>query len=315
MLKNKFGKNDLGLIFSLALAATLVVNLLMAFVSQIFGIGLDNYALNIVFTALNTLAIGSTAFICAAISKTNVITATKLNQKPPIAHIGWGCLATLFLITFMLPLNGWIIKLIVAMGLPVPSVNLNLDVASMVIFACVLPAFCEEIVFRGAIAGSLENNKNKLASLAIAGALFSIFHMNPAQTVHQFAIGALLALLYYRSGSIWTTVSVHLFNNIFVVILDAVFGEKADAFFANNAIWLFFVGLICFAGCVVGYFFTTKSKWQQEQTDEEEPKYSKNCLIMLLVAVAICAITWVLTLVMPMGDETEALAILQVIGK
>lgn len=296
MLKSSFNKNDLGANFALTVLITILVSLAVSFVAQIFGIETNNYVLQIVSTAINTLAIGSAAFIYAKVSKTNVVTATKMNLKPPVAHIAWGCLATLFLIVFMIPLNNWICKLIVAMGLPNPNVALNLDVVSMIILAAILPAFCEEVVFRGAIAGSIESNKNKLASLAIAGALFSIFHMNPAQTVHQFALGAFLALLYYRGGSLWTTVIVHFFNNIVVIALSAIFGEAADNFFIENGIWLFFVGLVCFAGCVVGYLFTTKSKWQTCGADEEEPKYNRNCLIMLLAAVAICVAVWILIL-------------------
>lgn len=296
MLKNRFDKNDLGLNFALAVFSTLCISLLVSLVAIIFGISTDNYALTLVTTAINTLAIGSTAFICAKISKTNVVTATKLNVKPPLAHVGWGCLATLCLITFMIPLNGWIAKLIVLMGLPSPNVALDMDIVSMIILACVLPAFCEEIVFRGAVAGAVENNKNKLASLAIAGALFSVFHMNPAQTVHQFALGAFLALLFYRSGSLWTTVIVHFFNNITVVVLDAVFGKSLDEFFDKNAVWLFFVGLVCFVGCVVGYLFTTKSKWQIAETENEPPQRKRNNAVLLWVSVGICLATWILIL-------------------
>lgn len=296
MLKNNFNKNDLGVGFSIAVFATLIVSLVISFAVQIFSIPVDSYALRIVQTALNTLAIGSAAFICARLSGTNVVTATKMNVKPPLAHLGWGCLATVCLIVCMIPLNGWICKLIVALNLPNPDVNIDFDIVSMIILAAVLPAFCEEVIFRGTIAGALENNKNKLASLAICGALFSVFHMNPAQTVHQFALGAFLALLYYRSGSLWTTAVVHFFNNIFVIALSAIFGEQADLFFERNAIWLFFVGLVCFAGAVCGYLFTTKSKWQSAAADGEEPKYGKNCIILLSVSVAICIAAWIAVL-------------------
>lgn len=303
MLKQKFNKNDLGASFAIAVLTTVVVSLVASIFAQILGIDLQNgeskatYVFNIVATAVNTLCIGASLFVYSALSKINPVTATKMNVKPPVAHIGWGCLATLCLITCMIPLNGWICKLIVAMGLPEPGVSLNLDIVSMIICAAVLPAFCEEVVFRGAVVGSVEDNKNKLASLAIAGGLFALFHMNPAQTVHQFVLGALLALLFLRSGSLWTTVIVHFFNNIVVIALSAIFGDKVDLFFEKNAIWLFVVGLVCFAGCVVGYLFTTKSKWQSPQTEEEAPKYSKGCLILLLSSAGVCLLMWIITLI------------------
>lgn len=297
MLRDKFNKNDIGASFAIAVLLTAIVSLLSSLIAQIFGIDSNDYALRIVSTAVNTLAIGSTAFIYAKMSKANVVTATKLKAKPPVAHIGWGCLATLFLITFMTPLNNWLCKLIVAIGLPNPNVSIEFDIVSMIVLAAVLPAFCEEIVFRGTIAGALESNKNKLASLAICGALFSVFHMNPAQTVHQFVLGAFLALLLFRSGSLWTTVIVHFFNNIAVIALSAIFGEKLDIFFDKNAIWLFFVGLICFAGSVAGYLFTTKSKWQTVSSAEDEPRYTARCLVPLLCAVAVCAAVWIMVLI------------------
>lgn len=297
MLRQKFNKNDIGASFGITVLAIIIVSLAVSFVSQIFKIDINNKAFNVTANILNTLAIGSAAFIYAAASRTNVVVATKMNVKPRLAHIGWGCLATLFLITFMVPLNNWIAQGIEAIGLPRPSVNIEMDVVSMIISAAVLPAFCEEVIFRGVIATSLENNKNKLASLAIVGGLFALFHMNPAQTVHQFVLGAFLALLIYRSGSLWVPVIVHFFNNIFVIILSVAFGEKVDVFFEKNAIWLFFAGLVCFAACIAGYLFTTKSKWQSEKSDdEEEPKYSTACKILLFSSAGVCALMWILTL-------------------
>lgn len=99
-----------------------------------------------------------------------------------------------------------------------------------------------------------------------------------------------MALLVYRSGSIWTSVIVHLFNNVTAVVLSAL---GADAFFEANAIWLFFVGLVGFAGCVTGYLFTTKSNWT---TEDEQVKSSPASNVCLGVAVGICAVLWVMML-------------------
>lgn len=312
MLKEKYTKNDVGISFAIVIIAVIVVNLIVAIIAQLFKLDYDNVVFNVVANAVNTLIIGGSAFIYAAISKTKVVKATKMNVKPPVAHIGWGCLATLFLITFMIPLNNWIADGIEALGLPRPSVDIEMDIVSMIFIAAILPAFCEEVIFRGTIAGALEGNRNKLASLAIVGALFSVFHMNPAQTVHQFALGAFLALLLYRSGSLWTTVIVHFFNNIFVIALSAIFGESIDLFFEQNAIWLFFVGLICFAGCIAGYLFTTKSKWK---VDEEQTKITGGSLAMLLVGVGVCLFMWIMTLIAEPAEEADVMTLLQVFGR
>lgn len=312
MLREKYSANDAGVSFATVTIAVIAVQVVAAVIAQIFNIDVSNVAFNIVVNVINTLMIGGSAFLYAAVSKTNVVSAIKMKAKPSIAHIGWGCLATVFLITCMLPLNNWIADGIEAIGLPRPSVDIEMDIVSMIFVAAILPAFCEEVIFRGTIAASLEGGKNKLAALAISGGLFAVFHMNPAQTVHQFALGAFLALLFYRSGSLWTTVTVHFFNNIFVIALSAIFGEKIDVFFEQNAIWLFFAGLIGFAGCITGYLFTTKSKWQ---TDQEQTKIKGGSLAMLLVAVGVCLLVWILNLVMSGSEDTDVTALAQIFCK
>lgn len=288
-MRLRYSKNDLGLSFATVTLAMIVYALAASIVAQLFHLD-GKYWWTIVQYTLNTLVIGASAFIYAAIAKTDFVKATTITVKPRLAHIGWGVLATVFLITMMVPLNNWVMEGIAKLGLKKPSVDINMDIYSMIIVVCILPAFTEEIIFRGTIAQSLAANKNKPASLAIVGALFALFHMNPAQTIHQFVLGAFMALLVYRSGSIWTSVIVHLFNNVTAVVLSE-FG--ADAFFEANAIWLFFVGLIGFAGCVTGYLFTTKSQWT---TDEEQTKSTPASNVCLGVAAGICAVLWVLTL-------------------
>lgn len=289
MLRTRYNKNDLGLSFATVTLAMVCYALFSSSIALIFKIDKE-YWWTVLQLTLNTLIIGASAFVYAAITRTNVVKATTINQKPPIAHIGWGVLATVFLIAMMVPLNNWVMEGIEKIGLKKPSVDIDLDIVSMIIVACVLPAFTEEIVFRGTIAQSLVGNKNKLASLAIVGALFALFHMNPAQTIHQFVLGAFMALLVFRSGSVWTSVIVHLFNNLTAVVLSYV---GADAFFEKHAIWLFFVGLVGFAGCITGYLFTTKSKWT---TDEEQTDSTTASKVCLGVAIGICAILWIATL-------------------
>ena len=170
MLREKYSKNDLGLSFAAVTLAMVCYALFSSSIALIFKFDKE-YWWTVLQLTLNTLIIGASAFVYAAISRTNVVKATKINQKPPIAHIGWGVLSTLFLITMMVPLNNWVMEGIAKIGLAKPSVDLELDIVSMIIVACILPAFTEEIVFRGTVAQSLVGEKNKLASLAIVGCL------------------------------------------------------------------------------------------------------------------------------------------------
>lgn len=247
--------------------------------------------------ALYTLCIGGSAFVYAAITKTNPIAATKLNVKPSFAHMGWGFLAIVCLIFGMMPLNSMLLDAIEAMGLKRPEVDIDDNLAGLITVAAFLPAICEEIVFRGTVAQSARNMRSKAAALALSGALFSVFHVNPAQTIHQFVLGAFLTLLLFRSGSLWTCIVAHLFNNALVVALngtplgnDAFWNVKTNT---GAVLGIMFAGLAGFCLCVFGYIKTTKSAWQTENADDEKDSLS---LGVLIAAVVVCIVLWIMKL-------------------
>lgn len=290
-----YNKNDLGKSFGLAVAAMLVGSVVLSFVFLPFANSdgsLPDWAFW-TMQALYALAIGSTTFLYATFTKTDVLTATTIKCPPKLSHVGWGCLATLFLIALMLPINEFFMRLIVSAGLPEPSVDLPMQVVPMILVSCVLAAVTEELLFRGTIARSVANNKNQLAALAICGALFSLYHTNPAQTLHQFVLGAFLALLVFRSGSVWTTVLVHFFNNIVAVVLS--FTPLEDAIFADY--WYVFVpiGLAGFCACVFGYVKTTHSSWTYNE--EEQCVVDVQSKLFLAAGIAVCAVLWIGSLV------------------
>lgn len=300
MHRLNYEKKDLGPSFAIAVGVMLVGSLVLGLIFGADSTGWKFWLMQGLYTVL----IGSSAFIYAVATKTKVFVATRINKAPHYAHFLWGCLAVTFLIFAMTPLNNWLMDAIVAMGLKRPSVNLDDNIVGLLIVACLLPCFTEEIVFRGTVAQSLEGNRNKLGALAISGALFALFHANPAQTVHQFVLGAFLTLLVYRSGSLWTSIIVHFFNNALVVVLSYTY-VGSDEFWnvQTNAAWvlaLFFAGLVGFGLCVFGYLKTTKSVWQSEKDTEQTQEANGNVsnVVFLCVAVVICAILWLSSLFM-----------------
>ncbi len=294
MLRLSYEKRDLGFSFGIAVAVMVAASLVLTF---IFGSEADGWRFWLM-QALYTLGIGSSVFIYDAIARINPIAASRLNIKPHLAHVGWGILATVCLIFAMMPINYMFMKGIEQLGLPSQGVDIPEGVdnlAGLLIVAAVLPAFCEELIFRGAVAQSAGTMKNKLAALALSGGLFALFHANPAQTVHQFMLGALLTLLVLRSGSLWTSVLVHLFNNVLVVSLNfTVLGD--DAFWSiknNTAIVLpiMLAGIIGFAASVFGYLKTTHSVWTSSSEEKSHPQDSASAIV-LCVSACICLFLW-----------------------
>lgn len=89
---------------------------------------------------------------------------------------------------------------------------------------CVLPAIGEELVFRKAFCDGFASF-GRIAVL-LSGLIFSLSHLNLAQTVHQFFLGCILAYLYMKTGNITLTVIIHFLNNALVLFLPAVTGNE-----------------------------------------------------------------------------------------
>lgn len=286
-----YRKQDLGGSFTVAVGMMLLASVVLG---AIFG-NPDGGWQFWLMQALYSLAIGASAIVYAAIrgGVRNLPALTKLNVKPRWAHAVWGCVATLFLIFLMTPLNMWLLDGLEQAGLTRPSVDLPDNPAMLIVVCCVLPAFTEELVFRGTVTQSLAGG-NTVAAVAVIGALFAVFHANPAQTVHQFVLGGLLALLVLRSGSLWVTIITHLFNNLAVVAFS--YTPLGNDRFCREFGWvLALAGLAGFVTCVVGYMFTTKDARAEREPDDAD-KHTLSSIVLLCCSAAICVALWVTTL-------------------
>ncbi len=85
---------------------------------------------------------------------------------------------------------------------------------------CLLAPVVEEVVFRGAIEGSLLRSwRNPCYAIFVSALIFGFIHGNPAQIPFAFLIGLLLGWLYYRTGSLLPGIFIHFLNNTASVIL------------------------------------------------------------------------------------------------
>ncbi len=80
----------------------------------------------------------------------------------------------------------------------------------------VMPAICEEMLFRGVVLHGYRNHSMKTA-IIMNGVLFGLFHLNGHQFVYTFFIGVALALVTWVTGSILPAMVMHFLNNYFSV--------------------------------------------------------------------------------------------------
>lgn len=113
----------------------------------------------------------------------------------------------------------------------------------------IVPAFAEELLFRGLIISNLKPYGAGTAVI-VSSVLFGLMHQNPVQLLYATAAGLVFGYVYIKTESIWCCVAVHFVNN-FVSVLQMYFSSKFDEYY--TAILFFYVSLIL---CVIGSICT-----------------------------------------------------------
>ena len=84
----------------------------------------------------------------------------------------------------------------------------------MLVGACLIGPVCEELLFRGLLAGRLARYGEKPAAF-VSALLFGLYHANLGQFFYAFALGLLLAYAYFRSGRLRVPVALHMLFNLY----------------------------------------------------------------------------------------------------
>ncbi|MDE0905134.1 MAG: CPBP family glutamic-type intramembrane protease [Planctomycetota bacterium] len=138
----------------------------------------------------------------------------------------------LFLAILIAPGLAWVIEYLVRAQefvLPLPeAVTQNPALAQFfqstslgtLLFAmAVSPGIVEELLFRGAILGTLARDKKPVRAVVISSLFFSAAHASLHRLMPTFLIGSLLGTITLRSGSLWPAVVLHVTYNSWVMLL------------------------------------------------------------------------------------------------
>lgn len=103
---------------------------------------------------------------------------------------------------------------------------LDSTLPDLIISTCILAPLCEELLCRGLIMrGILDNGATPRKAILWSAAIFALIHLNPWQSIPAFAIGIFFGWVYYRSGSLWTTIALHALNNSISVVLSRIWPD------------------------------------------------------------------------------------------
>ncbi len=113
----------------------------------------------------------------------------------------------------------------------------------------VIPAFGEELIMRGNVFHGL-SSRGVWFGIIFSALFFSLMHASPIQTVHQFGLGMVLAIVMILTDSLWSCVLVHFFNNFISITLTAYL-PQVQTIYLNLGYFNWLVGA---ASVIVGLF-------------------------------------------------------------
>lgn len=161
------------------------------------------------------------------------------------------------------------------------------NVILTIVFVCVIPPLAEEALFRGVLLNSLKGF-GVWGAAGISAAAFSLFHMSPAQTVYQFMVGFLYALVARKAKSYLPTAVSHIINNLYVV-LNYYFWGFAPAGAAK--IVLTACALVSLLAGVMLLIFVRPEKGGDGDLND-----SKTALKNMILGFIVCGVMWIIGL-------------------
>jgi len=115
------------------------------------------------------------------------------------------------------------------------------------IVLALLPALCEEALFRGALLGALRP-AGPVAAVGATALLFGFYHGSIWKMVPTALLGVLLGTVALRARSLWPAVAAHLVNNVLVLVLVRSGWESPPPFHSAGGLALIAIALVAVTG-------------------------------------------------------------------
>lgn len=312
---------------------------IIAFVgSLIFSFALstsikDQNALSIVFSVINQLFFIATAYYvsrkafkrdCPDIKRgtfNSVCYSLGFNKRTKASLLVLCVLMPIFSILAFLPISALVEYLFKLMGYNqtptyadyTSSVGMFL---ACVVVLCILPAFGEEMVMRGALARGLRA-KGTIFAIVVSSLMFAFLHGSPVQFIHQFLIGLIMAYITILTDCIWHSVIFHFVNNFAVILYEFIYKQSGATYVLPTWSYgvMFVVGLLGLGGLLVLFTIICVKTAREKQNAQNKPQetdrkesivktlfdtseykyksYEKTPCATLYVALALVILIWI----------------------
>ncbi len=183
--------------------------------------------LSVLLEALFVVAV----IIVSYFKQTDVVKANNLNKKVNVKIISSALGISLVCLWLFTNLTSGFMSILEKFGYSSGSSGTDISTFGSwclsIVTICIVPAFCEELLFRGVILNSFRGF-NKWIGISVSSIGFMLMHGNPDQTVHQLILGFVLGYIAWETRNIWITILVHFFNNFIAITITWVLSGGAS---------------------------------------------------------------------------------------
>lgn len=230
--RNFYTDFDGGLGYLIVIAVPILIGLIlsMIFTPIAASQGLESFAESpLLYSFYLVIVNGSLLgvfFLYNKVTRTNYVRAGLIKFKFGWVNLIVSIVVALITLFGSLYLVNYLSSLMEMIGynpdssLPLPLSNGWWLVLNLFLLA-VVPAICEELVFRGIVFNGLRKF-GKVGSIFISALLFALAHGSAMQFFYQFILGLVLAAVVLKTGSIVASMVTHFVNNATVVVYNYV---------------------------------------------------------------------------------------------
>ena len=296
-LFNRKALTESGVSYSLGIVIYVVFSLVYSVAAQlIWGAGYaDNALYRYLVYLLPQLCFAAAAFVFFLRSKTSVLSV----YRPCKARYFFLAVLMQFGLLFSLSeLNTLFLDWLQSVGYQMPQSHLppldGWNLLPAIIVIALLPAIFEETLFRGILVARMRaSGWGTVATVFISGALFSLYHGNPAQTIYQLICGVCFALLTLRAGSVLPSSVAHFCNNAAILALTSTGYEVAGGWTMPPSwrLGLLISASVLFVGTLIYLVFDGAHRQKGGVKD------GKFFFAGAAVGIIVCAVLWIANLV------------------
>ena len=289
--QNIYSPTDASFAFILAL---IVPQILFVVVMAI--IGKENASNTIVIALIPQISFLITFFFISERKKVNYKQANQINFKINI----WALLVVILIGVVAIFGFSFLINLFdyITSQWGYKGSTSNIDVSTFgkffgtIFYVALLPAVCEELIFRGVITNGFKKY-GTVTAVVLSAIFFALMHQNLQQLIYQLFLGAVMAYIAIKTGSILYTMILHFFNNFIILLLAHLSGDsgvtdftdpKIIEYYSNvwNVIWPILLSLLA-VGVIVGLLFLLnfiikKSKQKEEILQTNQTVFKTDAL-------------------------------------